>query len=70
LVLVTAARSFIYNTRALTAGTVLEMTPIDAAILARQGKVYLRGDLSDLAVVVPTPRPKRAYRRRTMTAPA
>jgi hypothetical protein len=67
MAVVTAARSFTYDGRALTAGTVLDMRPLDAAVLARRGDVYLRGDLT-AAPAPPLPRVKRAYRRRNLTA--
>mgnify|MGYP003541498146 CR=1 FL=1 len=62
---VTALRSLNYQGRSLVAGAIFDVTPVEAAVLARQGAVSLH---RVAAVEAPPPRTKRRYRRRDLTA--
>ena len=74
-VVVQARAAFSYQGRGLRAGELVTMTPIDAAVKARQGLVSLtrprRAPAPDVVAILdpaPVPKSRRRYKRRDLEA--
>lgn len=74
MAIVTAVREFDYNGTTIAKGRCFDMPPRDAAIHARKQNVSLtvRKDITADTLAadesIDTPRPRRRYRRRDLTA--